>query len=176
MCCCLPLWPIRLYTTLQRAAPVRVPCLRWRVGPEPLCLCVRPACLVATLAFLLLVPTLGLAGFLWGCLFVAVGQKYNIREVQVSPTKFITKSCCCLCLMNVRIGRHVDRIQGFIKPKGDILQLVELSRRCTILEGGRATTVDQQNARVDTSDILDEMNTESSINDLAAYERRLMVV
>jgi hypothetical protein len=69
---------------------------------------------------------------LWAMLFAAVGWKYNIKEVQNSPCSFIWKACCCLCAMNVRVGLHVDRAQGFRKANKYVMQMVQMSEHVRV--------------------------------------------
>jgi len=152
---CPPLWLRRLYRTLHRAAPldVRILSRTCSVTQDDACgvataafallvlgcslggaLCgvllmregwERPT--KAVLAFALLLPFFLLGALLWGQLLVAVGIKYNIRQVQRWPLSFLMKASSCLCAMNVRVGLHVDRAQGFEKPSRAVRDMVQMA-------------------------------------------------
>lgn len=109
-CCFPPLWFHRLYVTLTRAAPVDFElcgaCHTTILSP-------RGACLAVTLT---------------AALLLAVGKKYGIVQAQ-SVYSFLCKSSCCPCLVNARVGLHVDRAQGFHQPPRAVRDMVELSDR-----------------------------------------------
>jgi len=172
---CPPLWLRRLYLTLQRAAPLDVRILgsgcsvtrdaackvaaaafallilccgfgvglfTWvfvRMGRE------HPAEAAAALSFLPLSLLLG--AFLWAKLLVAVGEKYNITQVQRWPLCFLLKATGCLCAMNVRVGRHVDRAQGFLKPSRAVRDMVNMASSMGYAQvggGSRQAEADQR--------------------------------
>lgn len=56
-----------------------------------------------------------------------MGTKYQIKQAMDKPNSFVSQAMCCICAMNMRVGIHVDRAQGFLPPlKGDKI-VVELS-------------------------------------------------
>jgi len=152
---CPPLWLRRLYLTLWRASPLDVRILghgcrvtqdrAWAVAAGAFALLLlgyglgllcawllllsasrgRLAQVVAALA--LLWPPSFLGALLWAQLLTDVGQKYSITQVQRSPLAFLLKASCCLSVMNVRVGLHVDRAQGFMKPSRTVRDMVLLS-------------------------------------------------
>lgn len=123
--CLLPcLWCYRLQLSLVRAAPIQV-----GEGLCDSCTCVVTkgnACCCA-LAIFVLMAAGGLGGCCWGMALLAIGRKYQIKSAKEHPWCFLAKNCCCLCCMNVRVGLHVDRAQGFQKPPRLVGQMVEMS-------------------------------------------------
>jgi len=154
---CPPLWFWRLYLSLYRSAPLETGCGdSWRVTRDSasaataaaLGLLVVGCCiggglggifwqigtnqqfqfgckvLLFAVAFL---PSVYAGGLFWASLLRAVGEKYNIGQVQRRPQTFLLKACCCPCAMNVRVGLHVDRAQGFLKPSRAVRDMVAMA-------------------------------------------------
>ncbi|CAE7323687.1 unnamed protein product [Symbiodinium pilosum] len=124
-CCCPPCAMVRLWRTLQRSLPLDVRCcgkLLFRVETP------RGAGL-ATLAVLLLILCVGLGVALWAAILFAVGNKYQIAHLRKYPCLAFSKTCCCICAMNVRVGLHVDRAQGFFKPSRAVSAMIELQQQ-----------------------------------------------
>jgi hypothetical protein len=123
--CCFPLsWCVRLYKTLCRASPLQLhwPCISMQVnGPK------AAACFVA--ATFLFLP-FGIGVVLWCFALYAVGRKYNISDTVLghSFAEFCCIKMCCLCAMNVRVGLHVDRSQGFKPAPSEVHSAVNVSR------------------------------------------------
>lgn len=65
--------------------------------------------------------------FWWARVLLGVGMKYNILEAMDKPDKFTCKTMACICCMNMRVGVHVDRAQGFDKVLKSDRTTVELS-------------------------------------------------
>mmetsp|Transcript_51626 Transcript_51626/g.99777 ORF Transcript_51626/g.99777 Transcript_51626/m.99777 type:complete len:488 (-) Transcript_51626:107-1570(-) len=154
---CPPLWFWRLYLSLHRSAPLdpgyydscRVTrdsasaaaaaalgllllgcCIGgglggifWEIGTKAEFQNKHKVALFAA-AFL---PSCYAGGLFWAWLLRAVGQRYNIEQVQKSPRSFLLKACCCLCAMNIRVGLHVDRAQGFNKPSRAVRDMVAMA-------------------------------------------------
>lgn len=99
------------------------------------------------LAVALLAFTCGLGFLLWVLALASVGRKYNVKDTQTGPLTFLLKSCCCLCLMNVRVGLHVDRAQGFTPANKYVMQMVHLTEHVRELELGKTPEHDGNGAR-----------------------------
>lgn len=206
VCCCFcPVWPLRLLLTLSRAAPldIRLPCcsctllahraLRAACGLTILILCLLLAPAVAVVlgwswlksapreslamsAALLALPY-GFGMLLWVLALSGVGRKYNVKDA--GGLAFIFKTCCCLCVMNVRVGLHVDRAQGFWKANKYVQQIVNLSGHVRgsmkefELAHSRETHTPAHWAPASTgSDMFQDEDIEKTINGLAESERR----
>eukprot|EP00927_Polykrikos_kofoidii_P024140 TRINITY_DN22016_c0_g1_i2.p1 TRINITY_DN22016_c0_g1~~TRINITY_DN22016_c0_g1_i2.p1 ORF type:complete len:436 (-),score=42.19 TRINITY_DN22016_c0_g1_i2:36-1343(-) len=126
-CCCPPAAFVRLYKTLYRSAPLELhfPCKVLRItGP------CSAAAYVAVV--LLLLPIFGLGLVLWCFALYSVGRKFMISECQprCSFIRFFFKTFCCfLCAVNVRVGLHVDRSQGFKEPQRQVTNAIMLAAR-----------------------------------------------
>lgn len=176
---CPLMWLRRLYLTLQRAAPLDVRILgsTCRVTQETACRVASAASFLlllgcslgsalclwlllrldhehpvqATVALAILPPSWLLGTLLWAQLLVAVGQKYNVTQVQLRPLGFLLKASGCLCAMNLRVGLHVDRAHGFLKPSRAVRDMVQLaaSMGYSPFDGRTATAeVDQGDSRL----------------------------
>eukprot|EP00929_Paragymnodinium_shiwhaense_P039647 TRINITY_DN20810_c0_g1_i4.p1 TRINITY_DN20810_c0_g1~~TRINITY_DN20810_c0_g1_i4.p1 ORF type:complete len:249 (-),score=25.33 TRINITY_DN20810_c0_g1_i4:24-770(-) len=150
--------------TLYRASPLEVPCrcgncLVEEVGSQALLLSFLAVSLVLLPLFALgllwfLRPIIDLFGTfvltlcgvalvvglaLWSTLLQSVGRKYNITDAWKAGPGFFLKVALCPCAMNVRVGLHVDRAQGFYEPKRSVLETIELGGQLR-----RATTTQSQ--------------------------------
>jgi len=154
---CPPLWFWRLYLSLHRSAPLNPGCgdscrvtrdTASAAAAAALCLMVLGCCIGGVLGGILwqigakqnflirqkvalfavvFLPSCYAGGLFWAWLLRAVGEKYNIGQVQRSPRAFLMKACCCICAMNVRVGLHVDRAQGFKKPSRAVRDMVAMA-------------------------------------------------
>lgn len=145
------LWPVRLYWTLRRAAPLRTGVL--------CCSCLFNQCSMVVLVMLvfgipllcagvlylvlsavpslseyqtsigriLVIASLAWIALQWSRVLLSVGEKYNVRDATKHPVAFVFKTCVCICPMNVRVGLHVDRTQGFREAKREVMTMVELT-------------------------------------------------
>eukprot|EP00933_Yihiella_yeosuensis_P053823 TRINITY_DN52116_c0_g1_i1.p1 TRINITY_DN52116_c0_g1~~TRINITY_DN52116_c0_g1_i1.p1 ORF type:complete len:267 (+),score=11.28 TRINITY_DN52116_c0_g1_i1:116-802(+) len=140
--CCCPLVAVyRLYLTLHRSAPLDLGLANLKVESAGraraltmvVTLCISSFVVGAVFCVLtrrinltvlvLLFCCLVAGASIWAALLVAVGRKFKVGQVVESPFGFFLKSCCCLCAMNVRVGLHVDRAQGFTKPQRSVAAL-----------------------------------------------------
>lgn len=149
-------WPIRLHQTLDRAVPFRVGCLPVGRIAAVLLVFLLVAFPIASMVCVWIfqkdlkavinehlpygrIPLpfvwycfLGvllawLTMYMWARILLGVAIKYNIKTAHEKPRAFLAKSIACICNMNVRIGLHVDRAQGYVKPKQEHALMVELS-------------------------------------------------
>merc|ERR1711920_193836 len=65
--------------------------------------------------------------FLWSRVLLGVGIRYQILSAMDEPGLFLWKTCACIIPMNVRVGLHVDRAQGFEEPRRQDIMTIELS-------------------------------------------------
>eukprot|EP00931_Biecheleriopsis_adriatica_P080342 TRINITY_DN53704_c0_g1_i1.p1 TRINITY_DN53704_c0_g1~~TRINITY_DN53704_c0_g1_i1.p1 ORF type:complete len:322 (-),score=54.93 TRINITY_DN53704_c0_g1_i1:28-993(-) len=148
-CCCPILWFRRLFLALSRSLPLELTFFgvaesslettRGACAATLTVACLLLACggcallggvheLHGSMAPELFAPSLFffVAGaFAWAWLLLAVGKKYHIAQVEEAPCAALVKMCCCLCLMNVRVGLHIDRSHGFAKPSRAVTAMVE---------------------------------------------------
>lgn len=154
---CVPcMWPVRLYRTLRRAAPIT--CMRMKVVrgcacPVAFSLFAFPFAVMAALLWYrgpisswlrdryaygrapvpvvwfcwLMFFVLFLTAYVWARLLLGVGHKYNILTSLERPQTFLSKATSCICTFNVRVGLHVDRAQGYAEALRTDKTLVELS-------------------------------------------------
>lgn len=70
-----------------------------------------------------------ISGFLWARVLLGVAVRYQIISAMDEPGSFLRKTIVCLCPMNVRVGLHVDRAQGFEPARRQDKSLIDLSDR-----------------------------------------------
>merc|ERR1712176_891344 len=92
-----------------------------------------PKSLRTAIAAAILLPPYLVGALLWVWLLRAVGSKYNIVQVRRTPWAFLLKTCCCLCAMNIRVGLHVDRAQGYAKPQNAVQFMVRVAENMGVM-------------------------------------------
>eukprot|EP00930_Biecheleria_cincta_P057901 TRINITY_DN43767_c0_g1_i1.p1 TRINITY_DN43767_c0_g1~~TRINITY_DN43767_c0_g1_i1.p1 ORF type:complete len:501 (-),score=68.75 TRINITY_DN43767_c0_g1_i1:56-1531(-) len=155
-CLCPPLWIWRLWRTLRRALPLEVDLcgrvVQLKTAAQAWCAALSVIALLCTFSVgallwavlgglgrcsgldrcpgkvIVLLSAPGVAALSWSALLVAVGRKYNISDILRGGRSAFFKTCCCVCAMNVRVGMHVDRAQGFFKPTRAVEVLVEVMK------------------------------------------------
>jgi len=200
---CPPLWLGRLYQTLKRSAPLEVggPLFRWRVTRFNSCRVAATAIILLLLGLSLggtywiwllktrqhearsmaVASALLLLGYLmgsllWAQLLQAVGSKYNILQVLRTPCRFLAKACCCLCAMNVRVGLHVDRAQGFLKPARAVRDMVGMAQSVgvAVRESGVNTQPMRGIRGCTSSEMLEDLEMGGHMEQMASNQRRAM--
>lgn len=199
---CPPLWFWRLYLTLHRAAPLDPGCgdscrvtrdSALGAAAAALGLLVLGCCIGGGLGGVLVridenlhfnykvlmfaaafLPSLYAGGLFWAWLLRAVGEKYNIGQVQRNPQSFLLKATCCLCAMNVRVGLHVDRAQGFLKPSRAVRDMVAMAESVGLRKSGIVQAPMMSAMRSPSEELLKDMEEHGVRRTLAldAAQRR----